>query len=194
MQQKRIAIFASGNGSNALRIIDHFKQNKEATVTLLLSNRPDAPVLEKAGNRDIPTLVVDNAGVDEGALLIAACKERSVDLVVLAGFLRKIPVAFIHAYRDRIINVHPSLLPKYGGQGMYGDKVHQAVIAAGEGETGITVHFVNEHFDQGRIIAQFHCAVFATDDLSTLRERVQRLEHTWFPIVIEKVLDSTDNQ
>lgn len=190
MRKKHIAVFASGTGSNAVRLIDHFMDDPSASVVLVISNREDAPVLSKAKDRGVETLVMENSEISAGEKLLESCRSRSIDLIALAGFLRKIPDVLVAAYADRIINVHPSLLPKFGGHGMYGDHVHRAVLEAGEKETGITIHFVNEHFDEGQKIASFHCPVVPEDTLETLRERVQRLEHTWFPVVIEKTLSS----
>jgi phosphoribosylglycinamide formyltransferase-1 len=190
MRKKHIAVFASGTGSNAVRLIDHFMDDPSASVVLVISNREDAPVLSKAKDRGVETLVMENSEISAGEKLLESCRSRSIDLIALAGFLRKIPDVLVAAYADRIINVHPSLLPKFGGPGMYGDHVHRAVLGAGEKETGITIHFVNEHFDEGQKIASFHCPVVPEDTLETLRERVQRLEHTWFPVVIEKTLSS----
>jgi phosphoribosylglycinamide formyltransferase-1 len=129
-----------------------------------------------------------NEEVADGEFLVNVCKKYSIDLIVLAGYLRLIPVHLIQAFPERIINIHPALLPKYGGKNMYGDKVHQAIVDANETETGITIHFVNEQFDKGKIIAQYVCPVHPTDSIDDVRENVQHLEHTFFPFVVEKVI------
>lgn len=191
MQKKRIAIFASGKGSNALNIIDHFKDHSKIEVTVVITNRNEAPVVPAAKAKGVNVVCLSNETAADASVLIAVCSDYSVDYIVLAGYLRKIPTAFISAFGEKIINIHPALLPKHGGKGMYGDFVHEAVIKNSESETGITIHFVNEHFDEGRIIAQFYCPVFNTDSLENLRERVQRLEKQYFPFVIEQTLLSS---
>lgn len=188
MHKKKIAVFASGKGSNALNIIDHFSSHHLANVNLVISNREDAPVLKLSKSKGVKSIALDNETVANAQFLLDLCQEHAIDLIVLAGYLRKIPASFIHQFTDRVINIHPALLPKFGGQNMYGDKVHDAVLKSGERETGITIHYVNEHFDEGRIIAQFHCPVFENDTVDLIRERVQRLEHSYYPIVIEKVV------
>lgn len=191
MQKKRIAIFASGKGSNALNIIDHFKGHSSIEVAVVLTNRKDAPVIQSADEKGVHVISLDNELVADAAALINSCRSLGAEYIVLAGYLRKIPAAFISEYQDRIINIHPALLPKFGGQGMYGDKVHEAVLRNMESETGITIHYVNENFDEGRIIAQFYCPVFENDSIETIRERVQRLEHNYFPYVIEQTILSS---
>lgn len=191
MQKKRIAIFASGTGSNALNIIDHFKNHPKIEVGVVITNRKEAPVVENAKSKGVEVVCLDNNEVADAAVLNRICVERGIHYIVLAGYLRKIPAGFIHQYEERILNIHPALLPKYGGQGMYGDKVHEAIKLNNETETGITIHFVNEHFDEGRIIAQFHCPVFPEDSVESIRDKVQRLEHQHFPFVIEQTILSS---
>lgn len=188
MQKKRIAIFASGNGTNAMNLIHFFKSSKEAEIGFVLSNRAEAGVLEKAKSEGVEVVVVSNEHVQEGDPLVVICKERAIDLIVLAGFLRKIPDQLIRNYPNKIVNIHPALLPNYGGKGMYGDHVHQAVLAAGESESGISIHFVNEHFDEGKILAQFTCPVEISDTLESLRQRVQELEHRHYAEVINDLV------
>jgi phosphoribosylglycinamide formyltransferase-1 len=188
MQKKRIAIFASGNGTNAMNLIHFFESSKEAEIGFVLSNRTEAGVLEKAKSEGIEVVVVSNELVQEGDSLVAICKERGIDLIVLAGFLRKIPDQLIRNYPNKIVNIHPALLPNYGGKGMYGDHVHQAVLAAGESESGISIHFVNEHFDEGKLLAQFTCPVKISDTLESLRQRVQALEHRHYAEVINEIV------
>jgi phosphoribosylglycinamide formyltransferase 1 len=192
MKAAAVALFASGNGSNALRLIDYFKKkNGPVSIVLLVCNKPDAPVVEKAREKGVEVLLVDNATVENGLTLLQELRYRSIDWIVLAGFLRKIPLNMIRGFQDRIINIHPSLLPKFGGKGMYGMFVHRAVVEAGETETGISIHLVNEEFDKGRILAQFSVQVSETDTPETVAEKVQQLEHTHFSQVVEATLLET---
>ena len=186
---KKMAVFASGTGSNAKKIIEYFSDtSKGATVTLIVCNKPGAGVLQIAADENIPTLLIEKERFFRGDGYVPELKEQGIDLVVLAGFLWKIPAALIEAYPRRIINIHPALLPKYGGKGMYGNFVHEAVITAGELESGITIHYVDEHYDHGDIIFQATCPVEANDDAATLSKKVHTLEHRHYPEVIEKVL------
>jgi phosphoribosylglycinamide formyltransferase-1 len=193
MQKKRIAIFASGKGSNALNIIDHFSDHKKIEVAVVITNKSEAPVVQNAKNKDVEVICLSNESAANSSILIDICSNHNVDYIVLAGYLRKIPVAFVSHYQDRIMNIHPALLPKFGGKGMYGDFVHEAVLENEEKETGITIHFVNEQFDEGRILAQFHCPVKIGDTLKEIRERVQQLEQRYFPFVIEQTILSEMN-
>ncbi len=188
MQKKRIAIFASGKGSNALNIIDHFSDHKNIEVAVVITNKSEAPVVQNAKNKGVEVICLSNESAADASLLIDICSDHHVDFIVLAGYLRKIPAAFVSHFQDRIINIHPALLPKFGGKGMYGDFVHEAVLANEEKETGITIHFVNEQFDEGRILAQFYCPVSIGDTLEEIRKRVQQLEQRYFPIVIEQTI------
>lgn len=190
----KIAIFASGKGSNAQKIITHFKNSELARVALVIANKPKAGVLQIAEKEHIPTLIFNKADMSRQDFLLSQLKERDIDLLVLAGFLWKIPGYLIARYPDCIINIHPALLPKYGGKGMYGAHVHAAVLAAGEKESGITIHYVNEHYDEGKIILQKKCPVSATDNVESLAQKVQQLEHYWFPLAIEKVFRQMSNQ
>jgi phosphoribosylglycinamide formyltransferase-1 len=187
----RIAIFASGKGSNAQKIIDYFSSpsrsgagKQEIKVTLIICNKPDAGVLGIAAKEKIPFLVIDKEKFFRGNAYADELKEKKIDYIVLAGFLWKIPPALVKAYTDRIINIHPALLPKYGGKGMYGSRVHEAVIAAGEKESGISIHYVDEVYDHGRIIFQAKVAVTEDDTPGSLAEKIHLLEHTHFPRVI----------
>jgi len=184
---KRIVIFASGSGSNAENIILHFKNKSQGNVIAVLSNNPHAKVLERAENQNVPTVIFNKKELSDGTIL-RKIKELQPDLIVLAGFLLMFPAAIIEQYPDKIINVHPALLPKYGGKGMYGMKVHQAVLENKDKETGISIHFVNEHYDEGAIIFQ---ATVNIEDCHTPEEianKVHELEHKHFPEVIEKLL------
>jgi phosphoribosylglycinamide formyltransferase-1 len=188
MNTIRLAIFASGTGSNALRLIDHFKDHPTIKIQLVLSNRADAKVVPSAQAKGVNTLVRDNAFVGNGIAMVELMKEHRIDHIILAGYLRLIPAELISAYSNRIINVHPSLLPKYGGKGMYGHHVHDAVIKNGERESGISIHFVNEKFDEGNLIAQFHCSLTELDNEESLFKKIQYLEHNYFPVVVEKTI------
>lgn len=189
MAKIRLALFASGNGSNALKIMNHFSTHSTIEVGFLLSNKKDAPVVKATENKGVKVITLSNEEVANGSLLVETCIAEKIDLIILAGFLRKIPSQFTHHFSDKIINIHPALLPKHGGQGMYGKFVHEAVIKNKDSETGITIHYVNEHFDEGRIIAQFHCVVDSTDTVETIQGKIQQLEHAYFPFVIEQTIN-----
>lgn len=190
---KRIAVFASGAGTNAKILIEHFDPStgsgrQNVQVTLLVSNRAESGALKIAQDHGVETLVISKDNFFSEHSIVEELKERGIDFIVLAGFLWLIPQALIKAFPDRIINIHPALLPKFGGKGMYGKKVHEAVLAAKEKESGITVHYVNEHFDEGEHIAQFTCEVNVDDTCESLAARIQSLEHKHFAQVIEKLL------
>ncbi len=185
---KNIAVFASGSGTNAQKIIDHFKAGTVARVALVVTNNPTAFVLERAKKAHIPTLLIDKKTFSESSQLLDELKKNEIDFIVLAGFLWLIPTYLIKAYPRKIVNIHPALLPKYGGKGMYGDKVHEAVIQNKETESGITIHYVNEHYDEGQIIFQAKCPVYLSDTTETLAEKIHQLEHTYFPVTIEATL------
>jgi formyltetrahydrofolate-dependent phosphoribosylglycinamide formyltransferase len=179
-----IAIFASGAGSNAQKIIDKFRDNKSASIVLIVCNKPGAGVLEIANRENIPSLILEKKRFLEGDHYLEELHKKKVDLIVLAGFLWKIPSALINAYPQKIINIHPALLPKYGGKGMYGSRVHQAVIDAKEKESGISIHYVDEIYDHGKIILQAYCPVDEQDTSDTLAAKVHALEHLHYPSVI----------
>lgn len=183
---KRIAIFASGAGSNAKKITEHFAGDKEIEVGLIVCNKPDAGVLDIASDFNIPVLMIEKNSFSKGSGYVDELKNAGIDFIVLAGFLWKIPEAITKAFRNRIINIHPSLLPKYGGKGMYGSKVHEAVIAAGEKESGITIHYVDEHYDNGDVIFQATCPVLENDTPDTLAEKIYKMEHENFPRIVEE--------
>ena len=185
---KKIAVFASGTGTNTQKIIEHFRNSIIARVTLVVCNKPGAGVLSISANAQIPTLLIESERFFRGDAYLPVFKEYEVDMIVLAGFLWKIPVPLIAAYPEKIINIHPALLPKYGGKGMYGNKVHEAVIAAGEAESGISIHFVNEIYDDGRMILQVSCPVLTGDNAESLATRIHALEHYHYPRVIEKLI------
>jgi phosphoribosylglycinamide formyltransferase-1 len=192
MPLKRIAIFASGSGSNAQRIMEHFKRHKEMEVAIVLSNRADSYVLQRADNFEIPTHVFSKEELYDSATILQLLKNLDIDIIVLAGFLWLIPANIIQQYPKRIINIHPALLPKYGGKGMYGDIIHETVIANHDHETGITIHYVNETFDEGEIIYQNKCVVEKTDTTEKLAYKVHQLEHLHYPRIIEDLLKKTE--
>jgi phosphoribosylglycinamide formyltransferase-1 len=188
MQMKRIAILASGNGTNAQRIIDHFKESTQASVDWVISNKQDAYVLKRAADAGVENLFVPADRLKDGAQFVKMLSEHHIDLVVLAGYLLLIPKEVIQHFSQRILNIHPALLPAYGGRGMYGEHVHRAVIADKQKESGITIHYVNEHYDEGAIIFQARCPVLPDDTPESLAQRIHELEHAHYPKIIEQVL------
>lgn len=187
---KRIAIFASGSGTNAQRIIEHFAGNDAVSVSLVLSNNPDAFVLERARKFKVPTHVFDRKCFYETREVLTLLQSENIDLIILAGFLWLIPQYLIKAFPGRIINIHPALLPKYGGKGMYGEKVHKAVIESGDKKSGITIHFVDELYDHGSIIFQATCEIDHDETPGSLANKVHKLEYQYYPLVIEQILCS----
>ena len=186
-------MFASGSGTNAQNLIEHFNKTFDKEVVLVLSNNPEAYVLERAARLGVPARVFSREDLKTGRVL-RILQENAVDFVVLAGFLWLIPAEITAAYRNRIVNIHPALLPKYGGKGMYGLHVHAAVLENGEGESGITIHYVNEKYDSGDIIFQARCPVMPDDTPERLQERVHRLEYEHFPKVVEMLLDRAEEK
>lgn len=190
--QKNIAIFASGSGTNAENLIRYFQDNKVARATLVVSNKPDAFVLKRAARLHIPALTLTREELTDGERVASLLRERNIDFIVLAGYLLRVPDGLIRAYPGRIVNIHPALLPKFGGKGMYGERVHQAVVEAGERESGITVHYVNEHYDEGTTIFQARCVVLPEDKPEDVARRVHALEYEHYPRVIERLLAGLD--
>lgn len=188
MIKRKIAVFASGSGTNAERIMAFFKSHPMAEVAIVLSNKPDAFVLERAGSFGVPTHIFDRTAFYETTSVLKVLQERDVFLVVLAGFLWLIPEYLISAFPGRIVNIHPALLPAYGGKGMYGSHVHEAVIRSGDKESGISIHFVNEKYDDGAIILQAKCEVLPNDTPESLTQRIHQLEHRHYPVVIEDLI------
>ncbi len=182
-----LIIFASGAGSNAAAIITYFKQNGKAKVSLIVSNKADAGVLDIAKREEIPFLIINKQTLN-GTLLIEQMNDYKPSLIVLAGFMWKVPASIVLAFHGKIINIHPALLPGYGGKGMYGHHVHNAVVSAKEKESGITIHYVNEVYDDGNIILQARCPVQAKDTPDELATRIHRLEHFYYPRAIEFLL------
>ena len=185
---KNIAIFASGSGSNAENIFRYFQGNDAVSIRLIIANKSDAYVLQRAENLGVPSLVFLNPEWKTAENILPELRKHGIDFIILAGFLLCIPDALLYAYPNKIINIHPALLPKYGGKGMYGDRVHQAVVAAGETESGITIHYINEEYDEGEMIAQFKCPVNPEDTYEDVASKVHALEYEHFPKVIEKVV------
>ncbi len=186
--KKRIAIFASGSGSNAQKIMEYFKYHDLAEVALVLTNNPDAYVLQRADNFEVPTHIFDRHEFYHTDSIINVLGKLEIDLIVLAGFLWLVPKNLLAKYPNKIINIHPALLPAYGGKGMYGDNVHQAILDAGEEESGITIHFVNEHFDEGEIIYQARYKIENGDGLEVIKFKGQQLEHHHYPRIVENLL------
>jgi len=186
--KKRIAIFASGSGSNAQKIMEHFKKHMDAEVVIVLTNNPEAYVLQRADNFEIPSHIFDKNEFYKTDYVVNLLKNLQIDLIVLAGFMWLIPQNLLKAFPNKIINIHPALLPKYGGKGMYGDRVHQAIVDAHEEESGISIHFVNEHFDEGEIIHQSRFRIEQGDDLEMIKFKGQQLEHLHYPKVVEHLL------
>ncbi len=182
----RLAIFASGSGTNAQRITEYFRGHPTIAVELILCNNPAAGVLDRAAALGVPSVLFTRHEFCETGVVAGLLARYRIDHVVLAGFLWLVPSDILLAYPGRIVNIHPALLPKYGGKGMYGERVHRAVIGAGEAESGITIHLVDERYDEGRILFQARCRVEPGDTPETLAERVHALEHAHYPEVIEK--------
>ncbi len=186
--KKRIAIFASGSGSNAQKIMEHFKKHPDAEVVIVLTNNPEAYVLQRADNFEIPSHIFDKQEFYKTDDVVRLLKNLQIDIIVLAGFLWLIPQNLLKAFPNKIINIHPALLPKHGGKGMYGDKVHQAVLESGDEESGITIHFVNENFDDGEAIHQSRFKIEEGDDIEMIKFKGQQLEHLNYPKVVEQLL------
>ena len=189
-----IAIFASGAGTNAKKIIDYFgtgreqKERRAAIVKLVVCNKPEAGVLKLAEKDGVPILLIEKEKFFRGNAYVDELRTAQIDFIVLAGFLWKIPQPLIDAYRNKIINIHPALLPKYGGKGMYGSKVHEAVINAGEKESGITIHYVDEQYDNGDVIFQARVSITDEDTPESLAQKIHILEHRHYPVIIEQLI------
>jgi formyltetrahydrofolate-dependent phosphoribosylglycinamide formyltransferase len=189
-RQIHLAVFASGAGSNAQKIINHFRQHPIIRVGLIVCNNPGAGVLGIASRESIPGLLIDKEKFFRGDAYLPELRQRGIDFIVLAGFLWKLPNSLVAAFRHRIVNIHPALLPKFGGKGMYGNNVHTAVLAAGEKESGITIHYVDEVYDHGDIILQVKCPVLSGDTPEALAQRIHALEHEHYPPTIERLANA----
>jgi phosphoribosylglycinamide formyltransferase-1 len=188
---QKIVVFASGSGSNAEQIIQHFANQPNIRVAKIYVNNPQAFVIERAKKHHIKTKVFDRSYFLSDQGLISDLTQENPDLIVLAGFLWKIPETIVKAYPNQIINIHPALLPKFGGKGMFGMHVHRAVIATGESESGITIHYVNENYDEGAIIMQAKVFITPSDTPESLAQKIHKLEHQHYPVAIEKILTSS---
>ena len=186
-----MVIFASGAGSNAQKIIDYFKEKTTAEIVLIVSNNPEAGVIEIAAKENIPVLLIEKNQFKESGYL-KEIKKSNPDLIILAGFLWKIPAVLIQSFPHKIINIHPALLPAYGGKGMYGNAVHTAVVAAQEKESGITIHFVDEKYDHGETIFQAKCSLSENENAESLAKKIHKLEHEYYPQTIERLLRERD--
>ena len=188
MEKKRLAIFASGSGSNAINLIKHFDEHPIIETAFVLTNNAKAGIIDKAERAGVKIIVLTNTDVSSSTVLDSICKEENVSWIVLAGYLRLVPSNFIDRFENKIINLHPALLPKFGGKGMFGQNVHRAVVESGEKESGITIHFVNKEFDKGQIIAQFHCNVSQEDTAEDIDKKIRVLEQSYLPVVIENTI------
>ena len=185
--KQRLAIFASGAGSNAMQLITHFSTHTTISIELVVCNKPDAGVVNIAKQYNIDVLMIDKKKFDADGYL-KEILAKGINFIVLAGFLWKIPEILIKDFKKKIVNIHPALLPKYGGKGMYGQQVHNSVIEAGEKESGITIHWVDGQYDHGKVIFQVSCPVLKDDTATTLSKRIHTLEHQYYPLIVEKVL------
>jgi len=186
--ENSIAIFASGAGSNAQQLIRYFKDSASVHISLVVCNKPGAGVLEIASKEGIPVLLIEKERFFSGDHYLPALQEAGISMIILAGFLWKVPVELIKAYPQQIVNIHPALLPLYGGKGMYGQRVHEAVLAAGDAESGISIHYVDELYDHGAVIFQARCAIEQNETAASLAAKIHRLEHEHFPKVVDDLL------
>lgn len=190
----QLALFCSGSGTNAERIMAHCSEWPDLDVALLLANRPDAQALTRAARFGVPTHVFDRKAFYETEKVLSTLRDYDVELVVLAGFLWRVPPYLLEGYPDRVVNLHPALLPRHGGKGMWGMNVHRAVLAAGDLETGITIHLANERYDEGRTLFQARCPVYPNDTPEDTQQRVQQLEHRHFPEVVAQYARSLKSE
>lgn len=188
MKHVRLAILASGSGSNAEMICRYFSSENRVKIGIIISNRLEAQVHQRAARLGIPSMTISRETLTDGLAFAKILKNERIDFIILAGYLLKIPSELIAAFPNRIINIHPALLPKFGGKGMYGHHVHQAVVDAKEHESGITIHLVNENYDEGSIVFQAKCPVYEEDSADDVAEKVHKLEHKHYPEVIGQLL------
>ena len=187
---KKLAIFASGSGSNAQNICNYFANHSDVKVVLICTNNPDAFIVKRAKKLNIPITFITKTELNYFINLYKKLQNAEVDFIILAGFLLRLPTIMVEKYPNHIINIHPSLLPKYGGRGMYGDTVHKAVLKNKEIESGISIHFVNQNYDEGELILQEKCSVSSNETLETLAAKIHQLERKHLPLTIEKILKS----
>ena len=185
---KKLAIFASGSGSNAENICNYFSKHSDIDVVFICTNKLDSFIVKRAKKLNIPLVFITKTELNNFDAIHEKLQKKNVDFIILAGFLLKLPKIMVEKYPNRILNIHPSLLPKYGGRGMYGDNVHKAVLENKETESGISIHFVNQNYDEGEIILQKTCVVSKNETLTSLVAKIQELEHTYLPITIERIL------
>ncbi len=185
-KQFRVAIFASGNGTNAEAIMKHFQHHASVNITLVLSNNKEAKVLERAAKFNVPTVVFNKTEFKDSSLILSILHKQSITHIVLAGFMWLVPSYLVAAYPNKIINIHPALLPAFGGKGMFGMHVHEAVKASGQSVSGITIHLVNEHYDEGKFLLHKSCDVLSSDSSQDIANKVHALEYEWYPKQIEE--------
>jgi len=185
---KKLAIFASGSGSNAENICNYFAKSSDIEVVLICTNKRDALIVKKSQKLNVPVYIFTKYELNNFVDLHKKLQSIDVDIIILAGFLLKLPAVMVDSYLNRIINIHPSLLPKYGGKGMYGNNIHKAVIENKETESGVSIHFVNQNYDEGKIILQEKCVISNNETVETLKQKIHKLEHNYFPVAIEKTL------
>ena len=183
-----VAIFASGNGSNFQRITEYFADNKDINIALMVCNNPNAYVFERAKQLNIPTLLIDKATLKDQNAMLSNLEKYDIEFIILAGFLWLIPEYLTKRYQGMMVNIHPALLPKFGGKGMYGMHVHEAVISSQAKESGITIHYVNKKYDAGQIIAQIKCTISEGETAESLAEKIHQLEYEYYPKVLEKII------
>ena len=184
---KKVAIFSSGSGSNAENIVNYFKNHKNILITRIYTNKSDADVVERAQRLDMSVRIFTKEEFIDSTIILSELRDEQVDYIILSGFLMLIPEFIVQSFSQKIINIHPSLLPKYGGKGMYGMNVHKAVVCNQETESGITIHYIDQEYDRGETILQVKCPVYANDTPESLASRIQQLEFEYFPKTIEKV-------
>ena len=187
---KKIAIFGSGRGSNAKNFINYFKSHKSISIKLIFTNSPNAGIIDVAKKNKVDFKILTRADFQSGKELLNDLKFHKISFIILAGFLLKIPELIIANFKNAIINIHPALLPKFGGKGMYGLNVHKAVLESNDSFSGITIHYVNSEYDKGKIIFQAKCGILKNDTPKLLAKRIQKLEHQFYPIIIEKILQN----
>ncbi len=187
-KKHKIAIFASGSGTNAENLIHYFKDHVSIEVALLVSNNPNAYALKRAERQQVPSVIMDQSYRTSEERVMKLLEQFEINIIVLAGYMLLVPDWLTRRFENKIVNIHPALLPRFGGKGMYGHHVHNAVIQSGEKRSGITIHYVNEQYDQGDIIFQADCPVFPDDTPQSLAERIHELEYKHFPVVVEKII------